>query len=271
MQKALLPLLLVLGVLAAGLTAAFSPASSSHQAAAIAASVSATATPTLAPTLNPKSNGQTRYLTTSSTQTSYQVAAAGRAASLTAALGYFPLGQEQGEKFLNIEISPFGEGADNATFNMRVYLVETGYIADGLNNLDFELVPVIDCVVTLSTALSVSNATVGNDATGSDDRLADTVTITYLTAATSPAGVSAMLQSVYGSPAPQAYSPANNTPARIYIPDCGGAAGVLIDFDLVTATSANCLIKPGTRRKKHQSGSRGRQLRHRRRRATATT
>lgn len=113
-----------------------------------------------------------------------------------------------------IAVVPFGAGADNSTFDLRIL----GWRATG-NGL---YVPTILCQVacTLSTSVGVAGADVLDT-----ERFVDTLTLSL-----GNAGVDC-----------QVFSPANDTPSHVIV-DTKGVSFVEFLFDMGTATSGNALF-----------------------------
>lgn len=114
-----------------------------------------------------------------------------------------------------LDIQPFGAGADDSTFSMRVW---------GWRKTSGTDLWVPKCICTLDVVLSTAVGVAGEDALNTD-RFADAITL----AAT--LGGMAILESV----------PAN-TPASAVV-DVSPYELYELDFDLVTATSANALVE----------------------------
>lgn len=194
-------------------------------------------------------NEQVRYLATSSTQTAFGLAA-GRTTtnpeSTTAANERRVVWVGTGFRGCRVHIC--GTGADNATIAFRVLLVRRGLSSDGAREWvpsaskgDWSLEQYGAGSATLSTA--VGAATTGVPVL-STERIADTITWTVSTTATTPTGPGALIEASNGLGVSFVYSPADNTPAFLSIPDLDGAAGFVIEFDLGTATSANAVVEP---------------------------
>lgn len=132
--------------------------------------------------------------------------------------------------------------ANNATYDYRLWQVMGSYGsgkklpgADPFSDLDgIELSCVGYGAVTLGTA------TTAGAVLGTTYKVADTVTFTAATSATTPPGFMSQLATTYGQPTPAAYSPADNTVAKLFVPNFSqGALGFVLEFDLGTATYAN--------------------------------
>lgn len=199
----------------------------------------------------PSSSGQFRYLATDTTA-SASALTAGRytAATLDAALpgassniiGLGRLADPAAPRSRGCELTFFGAGADNATGNYRVWQVKRGRAGFAtLGGNDLELAFLGGGTFTLSTAVGAAAATT----VLSTERIADTVTWTQGTASTSPKGMGDALEAVYGSPAAAAYSPADNTPGRLFVPELGNG-DLLIELWVGTATGVNCVVDVGS-------------------------
>jgi hypothetical protein len=121
----------------------------------------------------------------------------------------------------------YGRGADNATADYRIFLAERS--GTGLDLTYFG-----GGTVTLSTMLGT------NSVAGPDTRMADTLTFTQGSSATTPTGpwndaYAALVAAV------ATYSPANNTAAWLLIPELGSSCAMFIDVDLTGATSLGAL------------------------------
>lgn len=202
----------------------------------------------MATQIQKRADDQRRYLSSNSTQTAFELTA-GRSASSPASS---TTAHERdivalGDGFRGARIQVFGAGSDNQTINGRVWLVRRGMASDGSFNPgatspkgDYELEFYGSFVATLSAAL-------GGQASGapvlSTERIADTIVWTLGSTSTSPKGVGTLIESNNGLGTSYAYSPADDTPAKLSIPDMDGAYGFVIEFDLGTATSANAVVE----------------------------
>ena len=194
----------------------------------------------------PAASALRRLLSSNRTVSSAGVAAGSKtSASLMTALGVttdaalneFIIGMGQhpdGDRRRGIELVPVGVGADNSTLTIKVWSLDRGRQATG-DTADrvLTLLATFDC--TLSTAVGDTSADL---VTASTERIADTVTPTVAALGTATAAA-------YGASAPTASSPADNTPARCFVPDVGNA-DVLVEVYVGTATSANVLYKTVT-------------------------
>lgn len=93
---------------------------------------------------------------------------------------------------------------------------------------------------TFTTSTAVGSA---SDIVSAYVRMADAITFTLATTATTPSGRATSYESAYGLGTTTVYSPANNTPAELIIPDFGdGIFGFVIEFDTVAGTTGNNAI-----------------------------
>jgi len=210
-----------------------------------------------------RSTGQRRHLSSNSTQSAFEITAGRRvsgaagytlnsAGILTLTGGTFSAFHQmiglQGYRGGAFEF--FGTGADDSTFNYRMWLVIGNFstncpqaFPDLSKLVDIELLCFVadTSTVTLSTAVGATGA--ASPAILSTERIADTLTCTISTTATTPTGPATVMQTAYALGDVTAYSPAGNTPARLIVPDFGCVLGVIPEFDLTGATGANCLYE----------------------------
>lgn len=180
---------------------------------------------------NLESSGQIKYLSSNSTSSSFPATAAGRVA--TAPSNLYSTGAGSGEKFRGLELTPFGAGSANQTFDYKVWVVKRGFSNfNGSTPADYDQQLWCSGTVTLGTKAGV--ATSGGPL--STDLLGDTITVTASAYAT--ASVAA-----YGGLLPSAHSPADDTEARLFIPDLGDASDIFIEFDMTGATSGNFMAE----------------------------
>ena len=189
-------------------------------------------------------NGQHRYLPTSSVSTAFTLMEDAppvmRITEYGASHRVIPLGSHRG-----VAIKFFGSGADDSTFNYRVFRVLRPVNQDRLTVIDDE----IECVIA-DTSTATLSGIVGDGASsmvGLAERYADTVTATISTATTVPPGAATQKSLAYLLGDIKVVSPGATTvdkgPGELIIPDLYGAYGIVIDFDLGTATGANALIE----------------------------
>lgn len=175
----------------------------------------------------------TRYPSSNSTQGSFSLTVGLKSASAPASpIEVFPLNGVKGA-----ELFFGGAGADNTTYDYRVYVVRNTFGADGSTHTGL----VYELYCTGSVTLGAV-ASPGGTAASNTERMADTVTAVAATAATTPKGSGGVLEAAMGSTGVQAYSPANDTLACVYIPHLGWADGLIVEFDTTGATSAFVLI-----------------------------
>lgn len=173
-----------------------------------------------------------RLLGAMSVQTEFALAegfAAVTSAALAATYGMRTLGvASSGPRWRGFEATIIGTGADNATINYKAWLVSRAE-ADGVHDLRL-----------LCSGLATLGAHAGPGGAASifraGERAADTLTLVV-----SPYG--SVQATARGSAGPQIYSPANDTVARLVVDDAAGAYGVILEFDLGTATGANAVIE----------------------------
>lgn len=172
-----------------------------------------------------------RYLATSSTATAFTYTAGARLTAPPA--NVIPMSRN-----LILNLIFMGAGADNSTFDYRVLGLMRCTDATGA----------IDTVTYLLVNLGVGTCTLGAmvGSTGgtailSTERLADGVTWTISSETSAPDGPMTDIETAYSEGTSQAYAPADDTFGMLILPACGRFEGIVVDFDLTGATSANCL------------------------------
>lgn len=173
---------------------------------------------------------QTKMLSTNSTASAFTYTAGGRA---TLGTSVTTIKMNAGSR--GLRLVAFGEGSDNTTFDYRVWVVRR---PRGSTGGTCEIAYFGGGTATLSTSVGSST-----DIVTSSERFADTLTWTVSTTATTPKGIGALVEASNGLGTSWVYSPADNTPAVLSIPDLDGAIEVLIDFDMTGATSGNFLYE----------------------------
>jgi hypothetical protein len=163
--------------------------------------------------------------------------AAGRAL-FTSLPNFIGMGTQK-SRLRSLEILPFGTGNDNTTFAYRVWRVK---FSDGatLGGSGRPVAVHLDLLGSGVATLSAASLATNDELATSPERLADTLTWAIATSSTTPKGLGDTLETVHGVDA-AAYSPADDTPARLVIPDCFDADGIVFETDLTGATGANAL------------------------------
>lgn len=199
----------------------------------------------------PSSSGQFRLLSTNSTASAAALTA-GRYTTTTldavisgASANIVSLGRvgdATAPRQRGCEVTFVGVGADNATGSYRIWQVKRGR-ASGTSSQanDMELAYLGAGTFTLSSSVGAASATT----VLSTERVADTVTFTQATASTTPKGIGDVLENVFGSPAAAAYSPADNTPGRLWVPEIGNG-DLYVELWVGTATSVNAVVDVGS-------------------------
>lgn len=141
--------------------------------------------------------------------------------------------------FFGLDASP-----NNKDFLFRVWFAYRVQNTQQQIEPEYLLMAAGDGQATLSSALSSpANGTFLQ----TNERLADTLTFTPATDATTPKGPFTAFQTGMSEGTSQVYSPADDTPAALIIPSAGRATGFVIDFDInggsSAITSANALIE----------------------------
>lgn len=175
---------------------------------------------------------QIPVLTTNSTNADYTVAttAAGRVAALPS--GALSVGNTT-KRFRGVELTPFGVGAANTTYAYRVWVFKRSTsVAAGVTD-DWDRQVWGSGTVTLG-------ATAGIAARGitSANKVGDTITFT-------PSAYCSTATAAYAGILPSVHSPADDTEARLFLPELGNAEYLWIDFDMTGATSGNFLAEKG--------------------------
>ena len=179
--------------------------------------------------------GRERYLATSSGQTAFQLASgffASDATTNAAQHRMYALDDARG-----FRLTFFGEGADNSTFDYRLWMV--------MPTIAFEDSPTDFCLeyfgggtATLSTMVGASASTMIT----SSERVADTLTFTLATTATTPAGPATVFEATYILGDSDKYTGVANKTAYLVMPNFP-ASRLIVEFDLTGATAANCTIE----------------------------
>lgn len=135
---------------------------------------------------------------------------------------------DEGPRYLGAALTFLGRGADNATYNYRVYAVFRG------REKDVHLLRLVcSGVATLGATLGVGPA---GSIAPTTDRVVDKLTLTVSAWGTHDAAAR-------GHAGPVIHSPDDATPAQLTLADMGGAVGIIVEFDLVTATAASANLE----------------------------
>lgn len=155
------------------------------------------------------------------------------ASSLVGALQPIPLQAGQGFKLMF-----GGAGADNDTASYKIWAVTPTYGVD--NNFINRNITGYHIGVFGYGAIALSTAkTMGNVAGAAALRIADTVTFTLATSATTPIGIGGIIEAAYGSPGTQIISPADNiNPGLVIVPHMGWVNAMVLEFDLTGTSTA---------------------------------
>lgn len=145
--------------------------------------------------------------------------------------------------FLSARLRFIGTGADNSTYDYRLWAAHAAL--SGEIFVDF----LGSGTATLGTTLGSTHpdSLVSPGVLRGGERLADTLSFTAATDATTPKGPFAAQQTGFGQGTAQAYSPADNTAAQLILPMVAQYAFLFIEFDLTGASGANVLLEPGRR------------------------
>lgn len=136
----------------------------------------------------------------------------------------------------------YGAGSDNQTFDYKIYGVEIVSNTDAAGTYSpsttqlYEYRSLGGGTATLGTKTGVAGGVVSDT-----ELVADTLTWTATAYGTF------VFEAFAGADADaQVFSPADNTIASLVCLDLGDFYGIVIDFDMTGATSANALIRLGT-------------------------
>ncbi len=179
-----------------------------------------------------RSAGREIYRSANSTATSFTLTGGAKTAApvdqAAVALPVVILGEGRGWK-----IQFFGVGADNTTFSAKLWGVDFTQSVEGGERIptDYVLTEWGSVAVTLGTEAVVGTAA----AVSSTAVYADTLVYTAATACTNA-------EAAYGLGTTTAYSPADNNTACLFVPNFP-FHGLIIDFDLTGATSANAVVQ----------------------------
>jgi hypothetical protein len=215
-----------------------------------------------------RTSGQRKYLPVNSTQGDFTtitpVLASARRADITkpATLPDFYVNyvastkpwwkiQELGP-YRGARIQFFSSGADATTLptvdtasNYRIWTVSPAFAASAKipsPALDGLVAGEISgyCTGTFTSSTCVGSAT---DIVTAYERVADAITFTLCTSGSTPSGKASAYETGYSLGSASVYSPGDNTPAELIIPDFGdGVFGFIIEFDAVAGTTANNAI-----------------------------
>ncbi len=146
-------------------------------------------------------------------------------------------------RFRGVNIGFGGAGSNNQTANYRLWLCRFGVSRtaespnpDFTQCLDASFVPYIadTSTITLGSATGVSGGVYS-----ASELIADTITATLATTATTPPGIGSTLETAFSLGNLTVYSPADDKAARLIIPHMGGYHGWFVEFDMTGATSMN--------------------------------
>jgi hypothetical protein len=129
---------------------------------------------------------------------------------------------------------PVGEGAADDVVSYRLWLADAMALRAGPRNTISGRVS-LALLGTGTFTLSTMTGAAGDPVTDLM-RYADTLTYVPATSETTPKGAGSMILAALTETEVQVYSPANNTPARLVIPDLGG--GWAAAFEMVSDDAA---------------------------------
>lgn len=179
------------------------------------------------------SSGWERYATALSTASAF-VYATGQIIAAA------PTGALKVVDSLGAELSFFGTGADNSTFEVQVGLFDTSKQRDS-NAVSpdgpIQLLGVL--AITLGASMGPSTSSVIK----STERVADIAAWTQYTNSSTVKGVGAYNESLWAGADAVVYSGGDGSPARVGFRDFGAASHLFLDFKLGTATGAGAIVK----------------------------
>jgi len=144
-------------------------------------------------------------------------------------------------RFRGVNIGFGGVGTNNQTANFRLYVVRFGVARTAeLPNPDFTAcldAQIVPYIADTSTITLGSGTGVTGGVYSASELIADTITATLATTATTPPGIGSTLETARALGTMQVYSPGDDKAARLIIPDLGGFHGFIVEFDMTGATS----------------------------------
>jgi hypothetical protein len=208
----------------------------------------------------PRASGQRLYLPTADTSTAFDLTAGRRPLTNVSGLQYVGVdGATAGvaphrvvwmDEFRGAQFQFFTSAANDQTANFRVWLVTPAFEAtepsarpNPANAVECDL----SCLIADTSTLTFSTATGPTAVTGllaSTVEIADTITFTLATTATTPAGPGTVIGGAYQLGDIDEFSPTGNVPATLYVPDFGaGVWGFVFDFDRTGCSDVNALYQ----------------------------
>lgn len=171
----------------------------------------------------------------------FVAASAWTAARASAGVVVLPLGAVNRGRKRGAEIVFIGTGAADSTASYRVLaanVVAASRVHGGQDNGDRVLSLVAFGGFTLGTQAGAAGSVVL-----AAERFADTVTVTAASASTTPKGAGAARTAAFGGLDPSAYSPADNTVARLFIPELGAADELVVEVFAPSAGNVGALVR----------------------------
>lgn len=183
----------------------------------------------------PRTPSEKRYLATS-TAGAAQAFTAGRKALPWASAATNPIAGITG----SARVSFFGT-INNATCDVHIWGVVFGGRAGKLET-DMRMEYLGKAAIVIGNTAGAG----GTDApVSSSELMADTITWTPSTTATTPKGPMSVLETAMNEGVSAAYSPANDTPAHLVIPSLGRFHGLIFEFAVASSGLVNALIHDG--------------------------
>jgi hypothetical protein len=181
------------------------------------------------PAVDLKSDGYFKAFASNQTTTAFSLTE-GRTTTRPTGMVQLRYGDGQNPRYVTAMFC--GTGSATQTFDYKVWLVSTTAGAGGTIE-DY-------CLHLLSSGTATLGTSVGVGTLGfrSTDLIADT-----LTTVTSAFGAAAVAS--FGGVEPRVYSPGSNGHAVLFIPETCNAFGMIFEFDMTGASSANVIYQIG--------------------------
>lgn len=178
-------------------------------------------------------NGFRRYSALGVTTTAFTIAAGGLYKASSLPNGVAAIGD--GLVTILAFSGDRAAGANNRNYTARVWGVHRLYKDEGSLGDEYLLFYAGLVAVTLGNIAPVAS---GGLALTGTERMADTLTFTPATDATSPKGPFTIAETGLAEGVNEAYNPADDTPAYLILPSLMRATGIYIDFDCDAGGSA---------------------------------
>jgi len=131
----------------------------------------------------------------------------------------------------------FGTAADNTLHDYRVY-GSWQLDSPDPDNPQWLLVCLCYGQFRLSAALGTGTS---RTAILASERIADEISVTKTALGTSPVGIGAAVVTTFGGVDPNAYSPLNDTPAVLLVPEMGNPQRIFVDLKAASGDVGVCI------------------------------